>query len=54
MYLLSFESIKKNYDGGYWTKEQLYKVTSLAKPPITHEQYEEITGESYESYVAAV
>lgn len=40
---MSFESIKKNYDKGLWSKAMVRKA--VEKGVITEEQYKEITGE---------
>ena len=42
---MNFETIKKNYEKGLWTKV-LVKM-SVKKGIITKEQYKEITGEDY-------
>ena len=44
-----FEKIKKWYNQGLWTKEKV--AQAVEKGVITAEQYEEITGEPYESEV---
>ena len=41
----NFEKIKKWYDQGLWSKEQVKKA--VAKGQITPAEYEEITGEPY-------
>jgi uncharacterized XkdX family phage protein len=43
---MNFATIKKNYDRGLWSKAQV--KTAVRKGLITHEQYQEITGEAYE------
>lgn len=43
---MSFETIKKNYERGLWTK-QMVKM-AVVKKVITPEQYEEIVGEPYD------
>ena len=40
-----FARIKRFYDGGLWTKEQVHTVVGLGT--ITPEQYKQITGENY-------
>ena len=40
-----FEKIKRFYDLGLWTKEQV--GSAVEKGVITPEQYKEITGEDY-------
>lgn len=40
-----FARIKRFYDNGLWTKEQVHIVTGLGT--ITPEQYKEITNEEY-------
>ena len=42
-----FEQIKKYYDLGLYTKEQVAMFVEKGK--ITPEEYEEITGEPYEA-----
>lgn len=42
---MSFESIKRNYERGLWSKAQV-KV-AVRKGVITAKQYKEITGETY-------
>ena len=42
---MNFESVKKNYERGLWTKA-LVKM-AVKKGIITPEQYKEITGEKY-------
>ena len=42
---MNYETIKKNYDDGLWTKT-LVKM-AVRKGVITPEQYKEITGEDY-------
>lgn len=44
--MLDFEVIKSYYDRGLWTK-QMVRMAVLKKR-ITAEQYQEITGETYE------
>ena len=41
----NFEKIKKWYDNGLWTKEQVHKA--VEKGQITASEYQEITGEPY-------
>lgn len=43
---MNFETIKKNYEKGLWTK-QMVKI-AVIKGVITPEQYKEITGEDYQ------
>ena len=42
---MNFETIKRNYDKGLWTKAMV--KTAVRKGVITAAQYEQITGESY-------
>ena len=42
---MSYETIKKNYEKGLWTKAMV-KV-AVKKGVITDHQYKEITGENY-------
>lgn len=42
---MSFESIKRNYERGLWSRAQV-KV-AVRKGVITAEQYKEIVGEDY-------
>ena len=42
---MNFESVKKNFEKGLWTKA-LVKM-AVKKGIITKEQFEEITGEKY-------
>lgn len=42
---MNFETIKKNYDRGLWTKQLV--AMAVKKGIITKEQYEEIVGETY-------
>ena len=42
---MSFETIKKNYDRGLWSKAMV--MTAVVKGIISPEQYIEITGEDY-------
>jgi uncharacterized XkdX family phage protein len=42
---MNYTTIKKNYDRGLWAKAQV-KI-AVKKGVITHEQYQEITGEEY-------
>lgn len=42
---MNFETVKKNYEKGLWTKT-LVKM-AVKKGIITKEQYTEITGEAY-------
>lgn len=43
----NYTKIKKYYDTGLWSKEQVHSV--VGRPTgITAEEYKEITGEDYE------
>lgn len=42
---MNFETIKKNYDRGLWTKGMV--KTAVKKGVITAAQYKEITGDNY-------
>jgi hypothetical protein len=42
---MNFETIKRNYDRGLWTKQLV--AMAVKKGIITKAQYEEIVGESY-------
>ena len=42
-----YPKIKRFFEGGYWTKEQV--ATAVEKGKITQSEYEEITGENYEA-----
>lgn len=42
---MNFETIKRNYERGLWTKVMVKKA--VTKGVITAEQYTEITGEAY-------
>ena len=42
---MSFETIKKNYERGLWTKSMV--AMAVRKGVITSEQYSMITGEDY-------
>jgi uncharacterized XkdX family phage protein len=42
---MNFETVKKNYNKGLWTKTMV--KTAVRKGIITKEQYTEITGEVY-------
>lgn len=42
---MNYETIKRNYDKGLWTKQMVRIATK--KGIITKEQYAEITGENY-------
>ena len=42
---MSYETIKKNYDRGHWSKAMV--KTAVKKGVITQEEYFEITGEVY-------
>jgi uncharacterized XkdX family phage protein len=42
---MNYETIKRNYERGLWSKAQVR--VAVRKGVITHEQYEEITGEAY-------
>ena len=44
--MLTFERIKRFYDGGLWTKAMVRDA--VVKGVITPAQYEEITGDVYE------
>ncbi len=44
----NFNKIKTYYDTGLWDKERVYNVVGK-KNGITPEEYEEITGEPYDS-----
>jgi len=44
---MSFEIIKKNYERGLWTKQMV--AVAVRKGIITPDEYEEITGEDYQS-----
>ncbi len=46
MYSKKFQFVKDNYDEGFYDKR---KVHDLVGKRITPEEYEEITGEPYES-----
>lgn len=46
MHSKMYEKIKKRYDKGYVTREQLHRYVELEA--ITPEEYEEICGEPYE------
>ena len=43
----NFEKIKYYYDHKLWSKERVYKAVTAKINPITPEEYEEITGETY-------
>lgn len=43
---MSFEKVKYNYDAGLWSKPMV--KMAVRKGVITKEQYQEITGESYQ------
>lgn len=43
---MNFNTIKKNYDRGLWTKTMVR--TAVKKGIITKEQYKEITNDDYE------
>jgi len=43
---MSFETIKKNYERGLWTKQMV--AIAVRKGIITPEQYQKITGEHYQ------
>ncbi|MBT2723041.1 XkdX family protein [Bacillus sp. ISL-46] len=43
--MLTYERIKRFYDGGLWTKDMV--GNAVVKGIITTEQYEDITGEPY-------
>lgn len=40
-----YKLIKRYYDGGFYTTEQVHRFTELGK--ITEAEYQEITGEAY-------
>ena len=42
-----FERIKRFYERGLWTKEMVAEAVEYGK--ITAQEYEEITGEAYQS-----
>ena len=42
---MNFETVKKNYEKGLWTKTLVKKA--IRKGIITKEQYKEITNENY-------
>ena len=42
---MNFETVKKNYDRGLWTKQLV--AMAVRKGVITKEQYKEIVGEDY-------
>lgn len=44
--MLDFDTIKDYYDRGLWTKHMVKMAVVVGR--ITPEQYEEITGETYE------
>jgi hypothetical protein len=44
---MTYEIIKKNYDRGLWNKRMV--ATAVKKGVITEAQYQEITGDEYES-----
>lgn len=44
--MLTYDRIKRFYDGGLWTDSMV--GDAVDKGVITAEQYEEITGEKYE------
>lgn len=43
---MNFDAIKKNYDRGLWNK-QMVRI-AVVKGVITPEQYQTITGDTYE------
>ena len=43
---MSFETIKRNFDRGLWTKQMV--AMAVRRGVITPEQYREITGEDYQ------
>lgn len=43
---MNFNTIKKNYDRGLWTKTMVR--TAVKKGIITKDQYKEITNDDYE------
>lgn len=43
--MISFETIKRYYDEGLWSKERVAKA--VEKRVITREQYKEITKQDY-------
>ena len=44
---MTFEMIKRNFDRGLWNKQMV--ATAVQKGVISAEQYQEITGETYEA-----
>lgn len=47
MHSKSYLMVKRNFDNGLWTKEQVYAVVGVPKTGITAVEYEQITGEPY-------
>ena len=45
--MLTYDRIKRFYDGGLWTKSMV--GDAVVKGVITPAQYEEITGEPYQA-----
>ena len=43
---MSFETIKKNFERGLWTKKMV--AMAVRKGVITPDEYKEITGEDYQ------
>jgi len=39
--------VKRNYDAGLFSKEQVYALVGVTKTGITAAEYEQITGEPY-------
>ena len=44
---MTFEMIKRNFDRGLWNKQMV--ANAVQKGVISVEQYQEITGETYEA-----
>ncbi len=47
--MLTFDRIKRFYDQGYWTKQQV--ADAVVYGQITPAEYESITGEPYQNVV---
>lgn len=47
MHSKNYLMVKRNYDKGLWTKEQVYALVGVPKTGITEAEYEQITGEPY-------
>ena len=47
MHSKNYLMVKRNYDKGFWTKEQVYALVGVPKTGITEAEYEQITGEPY-------